>query len=157
MVSEVQFDDIDGLNALASEEFGEWGPTTTVTQQMINDFSELTGDRQWIHIDVERAAAESPFGGTIAHGFLSLSLLSKMLGGTVGFSTVPRLSVNYGLNRVRFIAPVRAGTRIRPRIVLQGFEPLSTREYQLTWLITVEREQEEKPALVAEWLIRYYL
>ena len=133
---------------------GDW---ITVAQEQIDLFATATGDHQWIHIDVERAAAESPFGGTIAHGFLSLSLLSKMLGGTVGFSTVPRLSVNYGLNRVRFIAPVRAGTRIRPRIVLQGFEPLSTREYQLTWLITVEREQEEKPALVAEWLIRYYL
>lgn len=133
---------------------GDW---ITVAQEQIDLFATATGDHQWIHIDVERAAAESPFGGTIAHGFLSLSLLSKMLGGTVGFSTLPRLSVNYGLNRVRFIAPVRAGTRIRPRIVLQGFEPLSTREYQLTWLITVEREQEEKPALVAEWLIRYYL
>ena len=133
---------------------GDW---ITVAQEQIDLFAAATGDHQWIHIDVERAAAESPFGGTIAHGFLSLSLLSKMLGGTVGFSTLPRLSVNYGLNRVRFIAPVRAGTRIRPRIVLQGFEPLSTREYQLTWLITVEREQEEKPALVAEWLIRYYL
>ncbi|NDD62679.1 MAG: MaoC family dehydratase [Acidobacteria bacterium] len=133
---------------------GDW---ITVAQEQIDLFATATGDHQWIHIDVERAAAESPFGGTIAHGFLSLSLLSKMLGGTVGFSTLPRLTVNYGLNRVRFIAPVRAGTRIRPRIVLQGFEPLSTREYQLTWLITVEREQEEKPALVAEWLIRYYL
>ena len=133
---------------------GDW---ITVAQEQIDLFATATGDHQWIHIDVERAAAESPFGGTIAHGFLSLSLLSKMLGGTVGFSTLPRLSVNYGLNRVRFIAPVRAGTRIRPRIVLQGFEPLSTREYQLTWLIKVEREQEEKPALVAEWLIRYYL
>lgn len=133
---------------------GDW---LTVPQEQIDLFGSTTGDQQWIHVDVERSAAESPFGGTIAHGFLTLSLLSKMMAETIGFSALPRLSVNYGLNRVRFVAPVRAGTRIRPRIVLREFESLSTGEHQLVWLITVERENEARPALVAEWLIRYYL
>ncbi|MSZ14895.1 MAG: MaoC family dehydratase, partial [Actinobacteria bacterium] len=77
-MAEVRFDDIDAINALASEEFGEWGESIEVSQQMINDFADLTGDRQWIHIDVERSLKESPFGGPVAHGFLTLSLMPKL-------------------------------------------------------------------------------
>jgi acyl dehydratase len=132
---------------------GDW---VTVTQSQIDLFASATGDQQWIHLDVVRAARESPFGATIAHGFLTLSLLSKMFSESVVFSTPPRLSINYGLNRVRFVAPVRAGTRIRPRIFLKQFEALPDEGCQLTWSVTIEREQEEKPAGVVEWLIRYY-
>ena len=131
---------------------GEW---CLVDQDKIRMFAEATGDRQWIHLDVERAEKESPFGGTIAHGFLTLSLLSSMMAGAIRMAMPLALVVNYGLDRVRFISPVRAGARIRPRIVLRALEPVDG-GWQATWSVTIELEKSAKPAAIAEWLLRYY-
>jgi acyl dehydratase len=125
-----------------------------VTQERINQFAEATGDHQWIHVDRERAAKESPYKTTIAHGFLTLSLAPIMARGSLSFSGI-RMSVNYGLNRVRFIAPVPSGARVRSR-----FSPASVEEIgggiQVVWNVTIEREGSEKPCCAAEWLVRYY-
>jgi acyl dehydratase len=125
-----------------------------VTQERINQFADATGDRQWIHIDTARAASESPFKITIAHGFLTLSLLSALLRDAVEFNGL-RMAINYGLNRLRFVAPVPAGSRVRAR-----FTPASVDDekgsIQVTWQVTVERERSDKPVLVADWLVRYY-
>jgi acyl dehydratase len=124
-----------------------------VTQARIDQFAEATGDRQWIHIDTERAAG-SPFKSTIAHGFLTLSLVSVLAQEALRIRGL-RMAINYGLNRVRFIAPVPAGSRIRGRFV-----PMSvSREadsVQVTWRVTIEREHADKPCCVAEWIVRYY-
>jgi acyl dehydratase len=132
------------------------GAWRTITQEQIHLFAAATGDRQWIHTDVERAAVESPFGGTIAHGFLTLSLLSSLVGEAIRLATPPRLAVNYGLNRVRFISPVRAGSRIRASITLSQLERDSS-YVQLVWSVRIEGEASEKPLCTAEWVIRYYL
>jgi acyl dehydratase len=125
-----------------------------ITQDRIAQFAEATDDRQWIHVDPARAAAESPFRKTIAHGFLTLSLVSVMLRNAITMTGV-RMAINYGSNRVRFVAPVLAGSRVRGRFVLAALEDTSG-GVQATWGITVEREGEQKPACVAEWLVRYY-
>jgi len=125
-----------------------------VTQERINLFAEATEDRQWIHTDPQRAARESPFGGTIAHGFLTLSLLSELGKRAMSVGGV-RMGINYGLNRVRFVAPVPAGARIRGRFRLAAVEDISG-GVQATWGVTVEREGGDKPCCVAEWLVRYY-
>jgi acyl dehydratase len=125
-----------------------------ITQERIDRFAEATDDLQWIHVDAARAAAESPFRTTIAHGFLTLSLVSTLVRRAMSFGGL-RLAINCGLNRVRFIAPVPAGSRIRAR-----FSPSSVGEtgggVQVTWNITIEREGADKPCCVAEWLVRYY-
>ena len=125
-----------------------------VSQERINQFAETTEDRQWIHIDVERAARESPFKETIAHGFLSLSLLSALGKGAMSVGSV-RMGINYGLNRVRFVSPVPAGARIRGRFTLATIEEIKG-GVQATWNVTIERDGSEKPCCVAEWLVRYY-
>lgn len=125
-----------------------------VTQARIARFAEATGDMQWIHIDADRARTESPYKTTIAHGFLTLSLVSTLLRSAVTFSGL-RLSVNYGLNRVRFVSAVPSGTRIRGRFSPTAVEDVSG-SVQVTWLVTIEREGAERPACVAEWLVRYY-
>jgi acyl dehydratase len=125
-----------------------------VTQDRITQFAEATEDRQWIHVDPARAAAESPYQATIAHGFLTLSLVSVMLRKAVTIAGV-RMAINYGLNRVRFVAPVVAGSRVRGHFVLALVDERDD-SVQATWTITIEREGEEKPACVAEWLVRYY-
>jgi acyl dehydratase len=125
-----------------------------VTQSQIDQFAEATGDRQWIHIDPVRAATESPFRTTIAHGFLTLSLLSPLIRESLRFGAL-RMAINYGLNRVRFVSPVPAGSRIRARITVQAVEAVSE-GVQVTWQVTVEREQGGKPACVAEWIVRYF-
>src|SRR6185295_3664823 len=125
-----------------------------VTQERIDQFADATGDRQWIHVDQARAATESPFKTTIAHGFLTLSLLSPLLRDSMQFTGL-RMAINYGVNRVRFISPVPAGARIRARIAVHGVEETSG-GFQVTWLATVEREHNDKPACVAEWIVRYY-
>ena len=109
----------------------------TITQEQVNQFAEATGDHQWIHVDVEKAR-KGPFGGPIAHGFLTLSLL------------------NYGLNKVRFIAPVPVGSRLRARMKLLSAEPIDNNGYQMVWEMTVEREGSSKPVCVAESLSRRY-
>jgi acyl dehydratase len=124
-----------------------------VTQERINQFAEATEDRQWIHIDPERAVRESPYKGTIAHGFLTLSLLSALAQRAMSVGGV-RMGINYGLNRVRFISPVPAGARIRGRFTLTGVEMIQGGA-QATWNVTVEREGGDKPCCVAEWLVRY--
>ena len=125
-----------------------------VSQERINQFAEATEDRQWIHLDRERAARESPFKQTIAHGFLTLSLLSE-LGHTAMTVKGVRMGINYGLNRVRFIAPVPAGSRVRGRFHLKSVEEIKGGA-QAVWDVTVEREGSDKPVCAAEWLVRYY-
>jgi acyl dehydratase len=124
-----------------------------VTQATIDQFAEATGDRQWIHIDPARAAG-SPFKGTIAHGFLTLSLVSALGQQAMRIEGV-RMAVNYGLNRVRFITPVPAGSRIRGRFVPIAVSS-ETDGAQVTWRVTIEREHADKPCCVAEWIVRYY-
>ena len=126
-----------------------------VSQERINLFAEATEDRQWIHVDQERAARESPFKETIAHGFLTLSLLSELGRRAMSVGGV-RMGINYGLNRVRFVSPVPAGARIRGRFTLASLEEFKG-GVQATWNVTVERDGSDKPCCVAEWLVRYYL
>ena len=125
-----------------------------VTQAQINLFADATGDHQWIHIDPERAA-KGPFGTTIAHGFLTLSLLPRMLESSFAIEGT-RMAVNYGLNRVRFPAPVPAGSRLRARVVLMAAEPVAPDGMQMTWEVTMEREGGDKPVCIAESLARSY-
>lgn len=125
-----------------------------VTQAQIDQFAAATGDRQWIHVDVERARRESPFGAPIAHGFLTLSLLSRLLVESVRIKSA-RMGVNYGLNRVRFVAPVPMGSRIRGRFVVKALEDFDGGA-QVTWTVTIERDGGDKPCLIAEWLTRRY-
>ena len=127
-----------------------------VAQDRIALFAEATEDRQWIHLDRARANEESPYGTTIAHGFLTLSLLSHFLKSAIQVQSGVRLAVNYGLNRVRFPAAVHADSRIRARVALLALKELSDC-VEATYNVTVEREQSEKPACVAEWIVRYYL
>ena len=127
-----------------------------VAQDRIDLFAEATGDHQWIHVDVERAKAQSPYAATIAHGFLTLSLLSQLMSETVKLKMPIRMGINYGLNKVRFPSAVPSGSKIRARAVLQSLEDVDGGQ-QLTWNITVEREGGNKPCCVAEWLVRYYV
>jgi acyl dehydratase len=127
----------------------------TVTQAHIDSFADVTGDRQWIHVDKERARTASPFGTTIAHGFLTLSLLSQLHAQAVQIHGDFKLAINYGLNRVRFPSPVPAGSRIRAQSTLQSVEDIPG-GIQVVWLVTVEIEGHPKPALVAEWVVRFY-
>lgn len=145
----------DALKELVGQEIAvtEW---VAVSQERIQQFSEATEDRQWIHVDRERAQHESPYGTTIAHGFLTLSLLSRFLGDAIKIRRGVRLSVNYGLNRVRFPAPIVAGTRIRARFTLQSLRELAG-ALEAIFHVTIAAERSEKPCCVAEWLLRYYL
>ena len=111
-MSEIRFDDLSALKAMIGTEFGPWSKQIEVTQEMINRFADVTGDHQWIHIDVERAKRESPFGGPVAHGFLTLSLLPQ-LGNDLGFQIVGnRAGINYGANKLRFVSPVPSGAKV---------------------------------------------
>jgi acyl dehydratase len=126
-----------------------------VTQERIQQFAEATGDRQWIHLDAERAANESPYKTTIAHGFLSLSLLSAMAASVFRVEGGFRMGINYGLNRVRFPAAVPAGARVRGRFTLNNLEAIEN-GVQYTWGVTVELEGGAKPCVAAEWVTRSY-
>lgn len=126
-----------------------------VTQSRINDFADATEDHQWIHIDAGRAATDSPFKTTIAHGFLTLSLLPHLAAQAFSVRGNWRMGINYGLNRLRFVSPVPTGSRLRARFTLQAVEDVPG-GVQLTWAVTAETEGSEKPSLVAEWLVRYY-
>ena len=128
-------------------------PWVEIAQSRIDQFAEATGDFQWIHVDQERAK-QSPFGGTIAHGFLTLSMLPKLSESTFEFSD-RKMGVNYGLNQVRFTAPVPAGARIRGRFTLARYEKLEG-GVQVTWNVTIEREGGDKPVCVAESIGRHY-
>ncbi|MFZ6844907.1 MaoC family dehydratase [Undibacterium sp. RuTC16W] len=125
-----------------------------ISQQRINTFAEATGDLQWIHIDVERSKRESPFGGPIAHGFLTLSLLPMLMQNAITMSDV-KMGVNYGLNKVRFVSPVPAGSRVRAKMHLLNVEDIKDGA-QMIWEVTIEREGSDKPACVAESISRRY-
>jgi len=129
-------------------------PWVEMPQERIDLFAKATEDLQWIHVDPERAKS-SPFGTTIAHGFLTLSMLPKLSESTFEFSD-RKMGVNYGLNRVRFTAPVPAGSRIRGRFTLAKYEKLGDGGVQTTWNVTVEREGGDKPVMAAETISRHY-
>jgi acyl dehydratase len=126
----------------------------TITQEQVNQFAQATGDHQWIHVDVARAQ-QGPFGAPIAHGFLTLSLLPVFFESAL---TVRQsaLGVNYGLNKVRFTAPVPVGSRLRARMTLLTAQPIEGDGIQMTWGVAVEREGVDKPVCVAESLVRRY-
>jgi acyl dehydratase len=145
---------LEQLQALAGQELGASG-WLEITQDRMTAFADASLDHQWIHVDVERARRESPYGITIAHGFFTLSLVSELRRQVFEFEGPYRYAVNYGFNRVRFPAPVPAGSRIRGRFTLQSVEVLEN-AVALALLVTVEVEGGSKPALVAEWLLRYY-
>ncbi len=145
---------IDELKELVGQEIGisDW---VEVTQSRVDQFADATGDHQWIHVEVERAKTTSPFGNTIAHGFLTLSLLPLLASQTVKVEGNFKMGINYGLNRLRFPAPVVTGARLRARFTLQSVEDVAG-GHQIVWAVTVEVEGAHKPSLVAEWLVRYY-
>ena len=145
--------DLSQLGGLVGRDVGisDW---LVVTQDRIDAFADATGDHQWIHVDPERANAETPFGATIAHGFLTLSLLSTLMRDAVTVDG-PRMTLNYGLNRVRFVSPVPSGSRIRARVALAKIDDLAD-SIQAIWNVTIERDGGDKPAVVAEWIVRYY-
>ena len=149
----VVIESLHTLQDYAGQEIGasDW---LTITEKRIQQFAEATEDRQWIHLDRERARQESPFGRTIAHGFLTLSLVSHLMQQAFQIRGV-RLAVNYGLNRVRFVSPVREGARIRGRFQLLSCKDL-LEAVEATYKATMECEGSEKPACVAEWIVRYY-
>ena len=129
----------------------------TVTQERIQQFADATLDHQWIHVDVERARRESPFRAPIAHGFLTLSLLPHFMHEALAIKQRVRMGVNYGLNRVRFVSPVPAGSNIRARVALQSLKEIPPNAVEVVFNATVELEGAEKPCCVAEWIARYYV
>ena len=144
---------IGDLSGREGQEIGV-SPWLTVTQERIDLFAKAIDDPQWIHIDPVKAKS-GPFGTTIAHGFLTLSLLSHLIESTFSFDE-RRMGINYGLNKVRFTAPLPSGSRIRARFVLAKYETLPNNGVQNTWDVSIEREGGDKPVLVAEWLTRSY-
>lgn len=154
-MEEIRFDDIGALQKHVSEEFGAWGSELEITQDMINKFAELTGDHQWIHVDVERCKRESPFKTTIAHGFLTLSMLPTLRAGSdfkiVGFGN----ATNYGADKLRFVSPVPANSKIRARSRLVAVEakPKGT---QVTTELAVHVVGSDRPALLYTMLVLYH-
>jgi acyl dehydratase len=154
MVAAVTVETPEALKEYVGKEIGvsEW---LSITQERIAEFAEATEDRQWIHLDRERAKRDSPYGTTIAHGFFTLSLISRFMKEVIQVRSGTGMTVNYGLNRVRFPSPVRAGSKVRARITL-----LSVKEvpgaHETTFSVTVETDGSEKPCCVAESIVRYY-
>jgi acyl dehydratase len=153
-VAAVIVDTPDSLKQFMGKEIGvsEW---LTITQERIAQFAEVTEDRQWIHLDRERAPKESPFGTTIAHGFLTLSLISHFMKDVIQVRSGVGMAINYGLNRVRFPSPVCAGAKIRARVTLLSVKEVAG-AYEAAFSVTVESEDGEKPCCVAESVVRYY-
>ena len=147
------FQTIAELSALAGQEIAvsDW---ITITQDQVNQFAQATGDHQWIHVDVEKSKA-GPFGGPIAHGFLTLSLIPRFFEASLTIVNA-RMGVNYGLNKVRFTAPVPVGSRLRARLTLLKSEPISNDGAQMTWEVAIQREGSDKPVCVAESMARQY-
>jgi acyl dehydratase len=131
----------------------EW---LTVTQERIQQFADATGDHQWIHVDVERSKRESPYKNTIAHGFLTLSLLPQLMPQVLQIKNGVRMGINYGLNRVRFVSAVRSDSRIRAHFTLQSLKEVADNGVEIVYAVTVECEGSEKPCCVAEWVVRSY-
>jgi acyl dehydratase len=154
MADAIRFDDLDAINALASEEFGEFGDQVEVTQEMIQGFADLTGDQQWIHVDVERCQKESPFGGPIAHGFLTLSLLPSLVGGGPVRVTGQSAAVNYGAESLRFLSPVPSGSKVHARTRLVGAAAKSGGTL-LTTEADVRVVGAEKPAILYRMQVLY--
>jgi acyl dehydratase len=154
-MEQIRFDDIEKLKTKISNEFGPWGPEVQITQEMINKFADLTGDHQWIHVDIERAKKESPFGGPIAHGFLTLSLLPVLRAGStyqiVGYGN----ATNYGADKLRFVSPVPADSKVhaRSRLVAVEAKPKGT---QMTQEIAVHVVGNDRPALLYTMLVLYH-
>jgi len=153
-VAAVIVDTPDSLKEYVGKEIGvsEW---LTITQERIAQFAEATEDRQWIHLDRERAEKESPFGTTIAHGFLTLSLISRFMKDVIQVRSGVGMAINYGLNRVRFPSPVRTGSKIRARVTLLSVKEVSG-ALEASFSVVVESEGGEKPCCVAESIVRYY-
>ncbi|WP_019141125.1 MaoC family dehydratase [Noviherbaspirillum massiliense] len=144
---------LDELKSLVGQEVAvsDW---VLISQERIQLFADATGDHQWIHLDAERARKESPYGTTIAHGFLTLSLLPMMMESAISMPNA-KMGVNYGLNKVRFPAPVPAGSKVRGRMSLISVEEID-RGAQMVWQVTMEREGGDKPVCVAESITRRY-
>jgi acyl dehydratase len=147
------FQTLQELPALVGQEVAvsDW---LTITQEQVNQFAQATGDHQWIHVDVDKARA-GPFGAPIAHGFLTLSLLPQFFESSLRV-VESRMGVNYGLNRVRFMAPVPVGSRLRARMKLLACDPIDGQGMQMSWEVTIEREGVAKPVCVAESIARRY-
>lgn len=145
--------DVHGLRLLAGGTplVSEW---LTIDQARISEFAQATGDHQWIHVDPERARRESPFGGPIAHGFLTLSLIPSLLERTVRLKQ--RMGVNYGLNRVRFTAPLPVGSQVRASFAVASVNDVDDAGVQVVWSVTLERQGSERPVCVAEFITRHY-
>ena len=141
---------LDEIKAKVGTSLGA-SPWIEVDQKAIDTFADVTGDHQFIHVD-PAAAAETPFGGTIAHGFLTLSLLSQMAAHVMLVPDTTRMAVNYGFEKVRFIAPVRSGKRVRGHFTLASAEEKRPGQWQFVHHVTVEIEGEDKPALTADWI-----
>lgn len=148
------FDGLDDLRAAVGTPIGT-GEWLTIEQDRIETFADATDDHQWIHVEPERAK-DGPFGTTIAHGFLTLSLLSALVKDTYTISGV-KMGVNYGLNKVRFTSPVAVGSKVRANVELVDVADVDNNGVQITTKVTVEIEGSERPALVAEWLTRQYV
>jgi acyl dehydratase len=150
----IAIENLRSLKGFVGREIGvtDW---LSLTQERIEQFAEATEDRQWIHLDRGRAQKESPYGATIAHGFLTLSLLSYFLKQAIEIRSGVRMGINYGLNRVRFPTAVRAGSRIRARVCLESWKELPDCVEAL-FSISVECQGAEKPCCAAEWIVRYY-
>jgi acyl dehydratase len=147
--------DLDEIRAKVGSEIGV-SPWIEIDQQSIDTFAEVTGDHQFIHVDPV-AAARTPFGGTVAHGFLTLSLLSQMAASVMYVPGNLKMAVNYGFEKVRFIAPVRSGKRVRGRFTLASMEEKNPGQWQFLHNVTVEIEGEDKPALTADWIGRIFI
>jgi len=147
------FQTLSEISKLTGQEvaISDW---ITITQEQVNQFAQATGDHQWIHVDVEKAKT-GPFGGTIAHGFLTLALIPQFFQSSLRIVQT-RLSVNYGLNKVRFTAPVPVGSRLRARMTLLSSESIDQGGVQMTWQVAIEREGTLKPVCVAESVARHY-
>lgn len=146
----LELENLEDLRKMEGQPFPP-SPWMTLTQEQIDDFARATGDFQWIHVDPDRAARESPFKKPVAHGFLSLSLISRMLGECIRVRPA-RMGVNYGLNKVRFPSPVPVGSRLRLTGRIQQVEDYGAGGVRITWACTLEMEGSEKPACVAEFI-----
>jgi len=153
-MQDIRFDDIEGLRAKVSDEYGPWGPEVEVTQEMINKFAEASGDYQWIHVDVERCRKESPFKTTIAHGNLTFCLLSSIVRNADVELPPSKMGINYGANKIRFTGVVPSGSKIRGRYKLLDVKDVDGGNIVITWGVTGEIEGGTKPVLIAESLSR---
>lgn len=153
-MQQVRFDDLAGLRAQITEDYGPWSTPVTISQEMIDVFAHMTGDKQWIHVDVERARAQSPLGTTIAHGFLTLGM-ATIIKNTTNFSVVGHgNALNYGIDNLRFVAPVPAGAAIHGHTRIAAVEEKNGGTL-LTVAVAIHVVDSEKPALVFHWKLFY--